>query len=151
VTTALLLSSLLPRISSGGIYRHRNELLWRSMPCLFWRKLQKKRQLSKLKQGEGSSVEALMPQRGNGRAKQSRNQAAEIVGVGERYVSDAKRIQIEAPHLLPEIKAGHTTITQAINTLKGKGHEKFITAKTDEHYTPKDILDAVVNCMGKLT
>jgi hypothetical protein len=110
----------------------------------------KKRQVSKLNQGATSPVEALMPQRGNGRAKQSRNQAAEIVGVGERYVSDAKRIQKEAPHLLPEIKAGHTTITQAINTLKGKDHEKFITSKTDEHYTPKDILDAVVSCMGEI-
>lgn len=113
--------------------------------------LAKKRQLSKLKQGATAPVRELIPERENDVTKRPRTQAAEIVGVNDRYVTDAKRIQKEAPHLLPEIKAGHTTITQAINTLKGgKSHEKFISAKTDEHYTPKDILDAVVECMGAI-
>jgi|GEM_PF-1963536 len=117
----------------------------------FLEEIAKKRQLSKLKQGATSPVRVLMPERGNEEAKRPRTKVAEVVGVSERYVTDAKRIQTEAPHLLPEIKAGHTTITQAISTLKGgKSHEKFISAKTDEHYTPKDILDAVVECMGAI-
>ncbi len=33
---------------------------------------------------------------------------------------------------------------------RGSKHEKFISAKSDEHYTPKDFLEAVVECLGEI-
>ena len=117
----------------------------------------KKRQLSKLKQRAGSSEVAELPQRSDKVTKKSRTQAAQIVGASPRYVSDAKRIQEEAPHLLPAIKEGELTISKAIKRLSGEGesagsskHQKFISAKSDEHYTPKDILASVVDCLEEI-
>jgi len=69
----------------------------------------RERQLATLKQN--TSVVEKIPQRsGQGKA---RTQAAEVVGTNERYVSDAKALQTDAPELLPEVRAGTLNILQA--------------------------------------
>jgi len=44
---------------------------------------------------------------------ESREKAAELVGVAARYVSDAKRIQQQAPEVFEEMRAGAVTMPQA--------------------------------------
>jgi hypothetical protein len=48
---------------------------------------------------------------------------------------------------LPSDERNKIELAIAQKVPKGK-HEKFISAKSDEHYTPKYFLDAVVECMG---
>jgi N6-adenosine-specific RNA methylase IME4 len=65
-------------------------------------RMAKERQLATLKQNKGkeSTVPANLPERTEGEARQ---QAADMVGVGARYVTDAKRIKNEAPELYDRI------------------------------------------------
>ena len=46
------------------------------------------------------------------------DQAAEKVGVNPRYVSDAKKIKREAPHLLEKMRAGSLTVPAAMRQMK---------------------------------
>jgi phage N-6-adenine-methyltransferase len=58
-----------------------------------------------------------------------------IAGLNQRIaLSEADRAKIEAE------------IAKIVP--RGSKHEKFISAKSDEHYTPKYFLEAVVECMG---
>jgi hypothetical protein len=54
---------------------------------------------------------------------QARDKAASTVGVNRQYVSDAKRIEKEAPKLAERIKAGKMTITQAKREMKETARE----------------------------
>jgi N6-adenosine-specific RNA methylase IME4 len=62
-------------------------------------------------------------------AGKARDKAAKAVGVGPSYISDAKRIEREAPELAQKIKAGETTITQAKREMKETARE----ARRDEN------------------
>lgn len=79
-------------------------------------------ELAKARQGTRTDlpiqVSERMEQRGEAREK-----AAKVVGVGASYVTDAKRIEREAPQLAEKIKAGETTITQAKRELKEAARE----------------------------
>ena len=44
---------------------------------------------------------------------ESREKAGELLGVGGRFVSDAKRLRAENPELFEEVRAGTKTITAA--------------------------------------
>jgi ParB-like chromosome segregation protein Spo0J len=59
------------------------------------------------------ALEALLPQAPRGREKQSRDRAAEAMGVGSRYVSDAKKIEKASPETLEKVRRGEKSIGQA--------------------------------------
>jgi hypothetical protein len=67
------------------------------------------RQVASLKKGQRAPVPAIVQERGKGEA---REQAAQLVGTGARYISDAKRIQAEAPQMLEEIRSGSKIIPE---------------------------------------
>jgi cell pole-organizing protein PopZ len=56
-------------------------------------------------------VPAKMPEQTRG--VESRQQAAKSVGVGERYVQDAKKVKQEAPEVFERLKAGKITLQDA--------------------------------------
>jgi N6-adenosine-specific RNA methylase IME4 len=49
---------------------------------------------------------------------EARTQATKQVGVNPRYISDAKRLHEEAPHLYTEVLAGHMTLPEAKQEIK---------------------------------
>jgi len=57
----------------------------------------------------GTDLTELIP---GGDAGESREKAAELVGVNPRYISDAKRIKDQAPDVFEAMRAGHVTIPQ---------------------------------------
>ena len=63
----------------------------------------KQRQLATQNNNAGRSVRELIPQQENGK---SADQAADVVGSNGRYVSDAKKLQAEAPALAAQVRAG---------------------------------------------
>ena len=67
----------------------------------------KQRQLATQNNNAGRSVRELIPQQENGK---SADQAADVVGSNGRYVSDAKKLQAEAPALAAQVRAGGKTI-----------------------------------------
>lgn len=77
----------------------------------------RERQLSTLKQN--ADVERI-PQRDDGK---SRDQAAARVQVNPRYVSDAKRLQAEAPELVLKLRDGSLTVPAAMRELKERHRE----------------------------
>ena len=66
------------------------------------------------------SLRELIPQGSTGK---SADQAADVVGSNGRYVSDAKKLQAEAPALAAQVRAGGKTITQAKRELKEQVRE----------------------------
>jgi N6-adenosine-specific RNA methylase IME4/ParB-like chromosome segregation protein Spo0J len=54
----------------------------------------------------------------------SRDQAAKAVGVGGKYVSDAKKIQQERPEVFKQIKDGEKTLPQAKREMKEEQREQ---------------------------
>ncbi len=56
--------------------------------------------------------------------KESRQQAAVIVGTNAHYVSDAKRIQRDAPELIERVKDGSMPIVTAAQLSKLKPDER---------------------------
>ena len=66
------------------------------------------------------SLRELIPQGSTGK---SADQAADVVGSNGRYVSDAKKLQAEAPALAAQVRAGVKTITQAKRELKEQVRE----------------------------
>ena len=54
------------------------------------------------------------------RQPQAREEAAKSVGVGERYVQDAKKVKTEAPEVFERLKAGKITLQDAKREVKKK-------------------------------
>lgn len=112
----------------------------------------RERKLATLKQGDAAPVPAQMPERESG---ESREKAAELVGVSPRYVSEAKRIEKEAPELLDAIRSGSKTITQARREITTKAREErkrpaevWDTTKLVLHHGDMGDVDAgVVDCI----
>ena len=72
--------------------------------------------------GQGEQCEegkAILPYLG-----QSRDEAAQIVGVSARYVSDAKRVKERAPDVFEHMKEGTVTMTQAVETARAPEEER---------------------------
>ena len=64
--------------------------------------------------GRAAPVMAILPQVVQEKpAPVARNEAAKSVGVGERYVQDAKKIRTEAPEVFERLKAGKMTLQDA--------------------------------------
>lgn len=84
------------------------------------------------KEGEEKSLPAIVPEAissAKNRSNESREQAAKLVGVGARYVSDAKKIQQQAPELLEKVKAGELTLPQARLEVKRQEKRKELEEK----------------------
>lgn len=82
------------------------------------------------KKGEVPVV-ARLPQPALESEGKARNQAAKIVGAGSRYVSDAKKIQQQAPELLEKIKAGNLTLPQARREVRRREKREELKAKAE--------------------
>jgi hypothetical protein len=68
--------------------------------------------------GESPQLVEKLPQADKGKA---REKAGELLKVSGRYVQDAKKIAKDAPELIPEIKAGRLTVSEAKERTKQKG------------------------------
>ena len=67
-------------------------------------------------------VRALIPESEDGANPEVRERiiAAQIMGVSDRYVGDALRLQSEDPELFEQARAGKITLTRALRKLKGE-------------------------------
>lgn len=73
--------------------------------------------------GRGQKLQAKMPEAIDRKGKptpQAREEAAKSVGVGERYVQDAKKVKTEAPEVFERLKAGKITLQDAKREVKKK-------------------------------
>jgi N6-adenosine-specific RNA methylase IME4 len=81
----------------------------------------KQRQLATLKRGGTGPDPQIFADREMGEA---REQAAAIVGTNRQYVSDAKKIEKEAPELLSKVRAGEITIPEAKREISARHQEE---------------------------
>lgn len=65
------------------------------------------------------NIPAKLPESYTGR--ESRDEAAALVGVSPRYVSDAKRIQREAPELVDRMRDGQVSMAEAKREVAERG------------------------------
>ena len=80
--------------------------------------------------GRATPVMAILPQVVQEKpAPVARNEAAKSVGVGERYVQDAKKIRTEAPEVFQRLKAGKMTLQDAKREVAKKPTDDW---RTDE-------------------
>lgn len=61
----------------------------------------------------------------------ARTQAAKLLGVNDRYVQDAKKIQQQAPELLEKVKAGELTLPQARMEVKRQEKRQELQARAE--------------------
>ncbi len=81
---------------------------------------------AKERQGARTDISAKVHESSDGRSDQK---AGESVGVSGRYVSDAKKIQKEAPELIDKIRSGELTISKAKKQVNQKERqERFADA-----------------------
>lgn len=83
------------------------------------------------------------------RAPQSIDKAAELFDTNRQYVSDAKRIQDEAPDVFEQVKSGELSIPKAKEEIrKNQSIPKVIhNAGDNEWYTPKQYIEAAIMVM----
>ncbi len=76
--------------------------------------------------GRSKTLTAKLPEVKKGEA---REQAGQMVGVGARYVSDAKRIKEQAPEVFEQVQKGELTLQQAkqISSLSEEKQGEAIT------------------------
>ena len=79
-------------------------------------------------------------------AGRARDKAAEITQTNRQYVSDAKKLQREAPDLLGQVKDGEITIPKAKEKLayrQGDAHTMQVmgSSESSEWYTPSHIIE----------
>lgn len=77
--------------------------------CLSFAEGAEIRRAATLKQNQATVVEKF-PQREQGRA---RDKAAEMIGANPHYVTDAKKIERDAPEVLDYVKQGKLSIPEA--------------------------------------
>src|SRR5262245_42823053 len=68
---------------------------------------------------------------------QARAEAARLTGTNDRYVSDAKVIQAEAPELLQEIKTGKLSIARAKAKVRKRRKQRKLKAAADAAPPPR--------------
>jgi ParB family chromosome partitioning protein len=127
--------------------------------------------------GKGSKDVAPGPQAIGERAPLSRDLAAAAVGVGARSIQRAKKVQTEAPDLVPAIRAGHIklkpaerlakedretrdavmslvtsgeekSVPKAVQRVKGGVPKALLMSESNEWYTPDQYVDAARYLMG---
>lgn len=84
----------------------------------------RKRMLSTLKHGEEKPAPELIPERVRSDA---RDQAAALVGISGKTVSDAKRVERESPERFEKIKDGTLTVSRAL----GEARQEHLSKKTE--------------------
>jgi N6-adenosine-specific RNA methylase IME4 len=67
---------------------------------------------------------------------ESRERAAKVARVNSHYVSDAKRIESEAPDLLPKVSAGTMTLPEAKKEIRQREKAKRVAAIADQVPAP---------------
>jgi len=70
---------------------------------------------AKEKQGQRTDILEIIPK---SEPVHAAKEAAKITGTNPRYITDAKRIQEEAPEMIPAIMAGETNIPQVMRQLR---------------------------------
>lgn len=70
---------------------------------------------ARARQGARNDIMEIIPECEQGKA---RDFAAAAVGVNPRYIQDAKRIETQAPDLIPQIASGAMNIPEAVKKLK---------------------------------
>jgi hypothetical protein len=70
----------------------------------------KKRRLATQNNNAGRAVQERIPEQGKG---QARDKAAKMLGANPHYVTDAQKIEHNAPELLEQVKQGTLSIPQA--------------------------------------
>lgn len=78
---------------------------------------------------------------------QARDKAAERIGVNPRYVSDAKRIEQEAPELIEKLKKDEITVPQAIRELKERKREE----RREENRAAIEVAPAIEAVRGRFS
>jgi len=100
----------------------------------------KRRQARKPK---SESVPAKLPEQIRG--VESRQQAAKSVGVGERYVQDAKKVKQEAPEVFERLKAGKITLQDAKREVAKKPTDDWRKDERDRQTEVQSGLTVVAN------
>ena len=125
-----------------------------------------KQRLEKVKQAweakrEGGWLEEIPTNlEDDGERALSRTVAADLMGVSERYVSDAVRLQREAPTLFEKVRAGQLTVKAAIRRLAGSvtgaqaRHVTTVCTRRNEFFRRVDefptLLDRLTQVMDEL-
>jgi len=79
------------------------------------------------------------------------SQAAQLLHTNRQYVSDAKKLQREAPDLLEQVREGEMTIPKAKGALrKRQAQSALYSSKSSEWHTPECIIERVVRVMGEI-
>jgi ParB-like chromosome segregation protein Spo0J len=100
----------------------------------------KRRQARKPK---AESVPAKMPEQKRG--IEARQEAARQVGVGDRYVSDAKKVKAEAPEVFERLKAGKITMQDAKREVAKKPTDDWRQDERDRQAQVNDGITVVAN------
>jgi ParB-like chromosome segregation protein Spo0J len=79
----------------------------------FFAKDAKRRQAEQAKRNQPQAVSQKVAKLPPIEKAKSRHEAAKSVGVGERYVQDAKKVKQEAPEVFEKLKAGRITLQDA--------------------------------------
>lgn len=106
--------------------------------------LEAKAKERQLRRSADSVPEILPEQKGD-----SRDQAAALVGISGRYVSDVKRIAQEAPERLKDLEAGKITLQGALWQISGKGAKGRSGAAQQETVTSRTAV-AVIRQLSKV-
>lgn len=89
----------------------------------------RKRQLSTLKQGDKPPVTAILQERDKGEAAEK---VGKLMGVSQRYVYDAKKIQETSPELVEEILKGNRGFAEVVKENKKNAINEKITLQKEE-------------------
>jgi hypothetical protein len=96
--------------------------------------------------GRGQKVMAKLPEPIDKKpAPPARKEAAKSVGVGERYVQDAKKVKAEAPEVFERLKAGKITLQDAKREVAKKPTDDWRQDERDRQAQVKDGITVVAN------
>jgi ParB-like chromosome segregation protein Spo0J len=96
--------------------------------------------------GRGQKVMAKVPEPIDKKpAPPARKEAAKSVGVGERYVQDAKKVKEEAPELFERLKAGKITLQDAKREVAKKPTDDWRKDERDRQAQVQSGLTVVAN------
>ena len=96
--------------------------------------------------GRGQKVVAQMPQPMDAKpSPKAREEAAKSVGVGDRYVQDAKKVKTEAPEVFERLKAGKITLQDAKREVAKKPTDDWRQDERDRQAQVKDGITVVAN------
>jgi ParB-like chromosome segregation protein Spo0J len=95
--------------------------------------------------GRGQKVVEKVPQPIAKPAAKAREEAAHSVGVNDRYVSDAKKVKVEAPEVFERLKAGKITLQDAKREVAKKPTDDWRKDELERQSQVKDGITVVAN------